>query len=134
MRYLQKEDLEIETLANAAWVILSDIESSSTSSNHCHKLLFQGAKFMCRLAKMNTCPGFILNPSSSVSFPKKEVLGASGWPTWVLLFIGQPTEKILLTSYNDKIPEKYRSIMAVKSFIIKITEEALKMVRVEIRG
>ncbi|KAM3175257.1 hypothetical protein ACTXT7_008877 [Hymenolepis weldensis] len=72
---LFKGDLESETLANASWVVLSDIESSSTSLNHSHKLLFQADKFIRRLATMNTCPEFILNPSSSVSFSKKEVVG-----------------------------------------------------------
>nr|CDS32366.1 UDP glucose:glycoprotein glucosyltransferase 1 [Hymenolepis microstoma] len=133
MRYLQKGDLESETRANTVWVVLGDIEPSITSSNHSLKLLAQAAKFMRRHATMDTRLGFVLNPSSTASFSEKGVWGAGGWLTRALLLIGHPAEKMFPMSNSDKTAEKYMNIMAAKNFIIKITEEALKMVRGEIK-
>ncbi|VUZ57741.1 unnamed protein product [Hymenolepis diminuta] len=133
MRYLQKGDLESETRANTVWVVLGDIEPSTTSSNHSLKLLSQAAKFMRRHATMDTRLGFVLNPSSTVSSSKKGIWGAHGWLTRALLLVGHPAEKVLPISSGDKTPEKYMNIMAAKNFIIKITEEAFKMVRGEIK-
>lgn len=82
---------------------------------------------------MDTRLGFVLNPSSTVSSSKKGVWGAHGWLTRALLLIGHPAEKLLPISSGDKPPEKYMNIMAAKNFIIKITEEAFKMVRGEIK-
>ncbi|VDO12597.1 unnamed protein product [Rodentolepis nana] len=134
MRYLQKGDLESETRANTVWVVLGDIEPSSTSSNHSLKLLAQAAKFMRRHATMDTRLGFVFNPSSTVSFSEKGVWGAGGWLTRALLLIGHPAEKMFpMPSSSDKTAVKCMNIMAAKNFLLKITEEALKMVRGEIK-
>ncbi|KAM7540782.1 hypothetical protein Aperf_G00000023124 [Anoplocephala perfoliata] len=132
MRYLQKGDLESETRANTLWVVLGDIEPSITSSNHSLKLLAQAARFMRRHATMDTRLGFVLNPFNNIPTSEKGIWGDPGWLTRALLLIGHPAERMLSSSANESsTSEKYMSIMAAKNFVLKVTEEALKVVRGE---
>lgn len=127
-------DVESETRANTVWVVLGDIEPSVATSTHSLQLLSQAAKFMRRHATMDTRLGFVLNPSTRPSTTGSSNWGGPGWLSRSLLLIGHPAEKMLASASGGDTPnEKYMNIMAAKNFIIKITEEALKIVRGDIK-
>lgn len=88
---------------------------------------------MRRHAAMGTRLGFVLNPSHPPTGQAIGVWGDWGWLTRALLLIGHPAERMLHLP-PVKQPRKYMNIMAAKNFVIKITEEALKVVRGETKG
>ncbi|KAL5111563.1 UDP-glucose:glycoprotein glucosyltransferase 1 [Taenia crassiceps] len=131
MRYLQKGELESEIRANTVWVVLGDVEpSAGVTSTHSLLLLAQAARFMRRHATMGTRLGLVLNPSNPPTGQAVGVWGDLGWFTRALLLIGHPAERMLHPP-SAKKPQKYMNIMAAKNFAIKITEEALRLVRGE---
>uniref|UniRef100_A0A0R3WDU1 UDP-glucose:glycoprotein glucosyltransferase n=1 Tax=Taenia asiatica TaxID=60517 RepID=A0A0R3WDU1_TAEAS len=131
MRYLQKGELESEIRANTVWVVLGDVEpSAGVTSTHNLLLLAQAARFMRRHAAMGTRLGLVLNPSNPPTGQAVGVWGGWGWLTRALLLIGHPAERMLHPP-PVKQSQKYMNIMAAKNFVIKITEEALKVVRGE---
>ncbi|EUB64911.1 UDP-glucose:glycoprotein glucosyltransferase [Echinococcus granulosus] len=134
MRYLQKGELESETRANTVWVVLGDVEpSAGVISSHSLQLLAQAARFMRRHAAMGTRLGLVLNPSRPPTGQAVNIWGGWGWLTRALLIIGHPAERMLHPSTVEQ-SQKYMNIMAAKNFVIKITEEALKVVRGEMKG
>ncbi|VDD80862.1 unnamed protein product [Mesocestoides corti] len=129
MRYLQKGDLEMEVRPNTIWVVLGDVEPSVGASSRSLLLLEQAAKFMRRHASKGTRLGFVFNPSSPFVLTEEPAeWGARGWFTRALLLTGHPAETL---TANKQQPQKYMTMMAAKNFVLKITEEALRVVRGE---